>query len=110
MTLQTFIPAQREIEDENTPGTEAYHNKEEAKKDFIRLLRKTEMEPQVNGMKFFLKLSKIPPLEVSKIPLNGNSYSRIISLHYEQKFRKRKKIDDIVYVKDLCKCVDDILK
>jgi pre-mRNA-processing factor 40 len=46
LTLQTFIPAQREQEEaENTPGTEAYHNKEEAKKDFVRLLRKTEIEP-----------------------------------------------------------------
>jgi pre-mRNA-processing factor 40 len=45
LTLQTFIPAQPTVEDENTPGTEAYFNKEEAKKEFIRLLRKTEMEP-----------------------------------------------------------------
>ena len=46
LTLQTFIPApQREIDDENTPGTEAFIVKEEAKKDFVRLLRKTEMEP-----------------------------------------------------------------
>ena len=45
LTLQTFIPAQREAEEESTPGTEAYHNKEEAKRDFIRLLRKTEIEP-----------------------------------------------------------------
>ena len=69
MTLQTFIPAQREIEDENTPGTEAYHNKEEAKKDFIRLLRKTEMEPTSQWNEVLPQIIKNPAFRGVKDPV-----------------------------------------
>jgi pre-mRNA-processing factor 40 len=69
LTLQTFIPAQREIEDENTPGTEAYHNKEEAKKDFIRLLRKTEMEPTSQWNEVLPQIIKNPAFRGVKDPV-----------------------------------------
>jgi pre-mRNA-processing factor 40 len=69
LTLQTFIPAQREIEDENTPGTEAYHNKEEAKKDFIRLLRKTEMETTSQWNEVLPQIIKNPAFRGVKDPV-----------------------------------------
>ena len=69
LTLQTFIPAQREIEDENTPGTEAYHNKEEAKKDFIRLLRKSEIEPTSQWNEVLPQIIKNPAFRGVKDPV-----------------------------------------
>jgi len=69
LTLQTFIPAQREAEDENTPGTEAYYNKEEAKKDFVRLLRKTEMEPTSQWNEVLPQIIKNPAFRAVKDPV-----------------------------------------
>jgi pre-mRNA-processing factor 40 len=71
LTLQTFIPAAQTVttDDENTPGTEAFHNKEEAKKDFVRLLRKTEMEPTSQWNDVLPLIIKNPAFRAVKDPV-----------------------------------------
>jgi len=67
--LQSFIPAQQVVEDENTPGTEAFLNKEEAKKDFMRLLRKTEIEPTSQWNEVLPQIIKNPAFRAVKDPV-----------------------------------------
>jgi pre-mRNA-processing factor 40 len=70
LTLQTFIPAsQTTAEDENTPGTEAFINKEEAKKDFVRLLRRTEIEPTSQWNAILPQIIKNPLFRAVKDPV-----------------------------------------
>jgi pre-mRNA-processing factor 40 len=85
LTLQTFIPAAVNVEDENTPGTEAYYNKEEAKKDFIRLLRKTEMEPTSQWNEVLPHIIKNPAFRVVKDPVERKQLfeSYLQTLHKE---------------------------
>jgi pre-mRNA-processing factor 40 len=94
LTLQTFIPAAVNIEDENTPGTEAYYNKEEAKKDFIRLLRKTEMEPTSQWNEVLPQIIKNPSFRVVKDPVERKqlfeSYLQTLHKEVEEKEKDRR--------------------
>jgi pre-mRNA-processing factor 40 len=94
LTLQTFIPAAVNVEDENTPGTEAYYNKEEAKKDFIRLLRKTEMEPTSQWNEVLPHIIKNPAFRVVKDPVERKqlfeSYLQTLHKEVEEKEKDRR--------------------
>jgi pre-mRNA-processing factor 40 len=94
LTLQTFIPAAVNIEDENTPGTEAYYNKEEAKKDFIRLLRKTEMEPTSQWNDVLPQIIKNPSFRAVKDPVERKqlfeSYLQTLHKEVEEKEKDRR--------------------
>jgi pre-mRNA-processing factor 40 len=94
LTLQTFIPAQPNIEDENTPGTEAYYNKEEAKKDFVRLLRKTEMEPTSQWSEVLPHIIKNPAFRAVKDPVERKqlfeNYLQTLHKEVEEKEKDRR--------------------
>jgi len=94
LTLQTFIPAQQTVEDENTPGTEAYFNKEEAKKEFVRLLRKTEMEPTSQWNDVLPQIIKNPAFRGVKDPVERKrlfeEYKQTLHKEVEEKEKDRR--------------------
>lgn len=95
MVLQTFIPASmQQTEDENTPGTEAYFNKEEAKKDFVRLLRKTEIEPDSQWNDVLPHVIKNPAFRAVKDPVERKmlfeNYLETLRTEVEEKEKDRK--------------------
>src|ERR1700737_3189118 len=94
LTLQTFIPAQREIDDENTPGTEAFHNKEEAKKDFTPLLRRTEISPSSKWTEIMPEIIKNPAYRAVKDPVERKSlfetYLQTLQKETEEKEKERR--------------------
>lgn len=94
LTLQTFIPAQQTVEDENTPGTEAYFNKEEAKKEFVRLLRKTEMEPTSQWNDVLPQIIKNPAFRGVKDPVERKrlfeEYKQTLYKEVEEKEKDRR--------------------
>jgi len=95
LTLQTFIPAQQTVEDENTPGTEAYINKEEAKKEFVRLLRKTEMEPTSQWNEVLPQIIKNPAFRGVKDPVERKrlfeDYKQTLYKEVEEKEKDRRQ-------------------
>lgn len=95
MTLQTFIPAtQQTVEDENTPGTEAYFNKEEAKKDFVRLLRRTEIETNSQWNEVLPLIIKNPAFRAVKDPVERkqlfDNYLQTLRTEVEEKEKDRR--------------------
>jgi pre-mRNA-processing factor 40 len=96
LTLQTFIPAQTVVtEDENVPGTEAYHVKEEAKKDFVRLLRKaTEIEPTSKWDQVLPLIIKNPSFRNVKDPVERKQlfedYTQTLQKELDDKEKERK--------------------
>src|SRR5271167_336702 len=96
LTLQTFIPAQTATtEDENLPGTEAYHVKEEAKKDFVRLLRKTaEIEPISKWDQVLPLIIKNPAFRGVKDPVERKQlfedYKQTLQKELDEKEKERK--------------------
>ena len=95
MVLQTFIPASQQTnDDENTPGTEAYFNKEEAKKDFVRLLRKTEIEPTSQWNAVLPQIIKNPAFRAVKDPVERKklfeNYLETLRTEVEEKEKDRK--------------------
>ena len=91
LTLQTFIPAQVNTEDENTPGTEAYYNKEEAKKDFVRLLRKTEMEPTSQWNEVLPNIIKNPAFRAVKDPVERKQLFENYLVTLRQEVQEKEK-------------------
>ena len=91
LTLQTFIPAQVNTEDENTPGTEAYYNKEEAKKDFVRLLRKTEMEPTSQWNEVLPSIIKNPAFRAVKDPVERKQLFENYLVTLSQEVKEKEK-------------------
>jgi len=95
LTLQTFIPAQQTVEEENTPGPEAYLNKEEAKKEFVRLLRKTEMEPTSQWNEVLPQIIKNPAFRGVKDPVERKrlfeDYKQTLYKEVEEKEKDRRQ-------------------
>jgi pre-mRNA-processing factor 40 len=95
LTLQTFIPASRpKEEDETIPGTEAFMNKEEAKKDFVRLLRRTEIEPTSEWSKILPLIIKNPAFQAVKDPVERKqlfeNYLQTLAKEVEEKEKDRR--------------------
>ena len=94
MVLQSYIPASSVVEDENTPGTEAFLNKEEAKKDFIRLLRKTDIEPNSQWNDILPQIIKNPVFRAVKDPVERKqlfeNYQQTLQKEVEETEKARK--------------------
>lgn len=91
MTLQTYIPAQQLIDEENTPGTEAFYNKEEAKKDFIRLLRKTEIAPNSQWTQVMPEIIKNPAYRAVKDPVERKTIFETYLLTLQKETEEKEK-------------------
>jgi pre-mRNA-processing factor 40 len=96
LVLQSFIPASTTTatEDENTPGTEAYLNKEEARKEFNRLLRKTDIEPNSQWNDILPQIIKNPAFRGVKDPVERKqlfeSYLQTIRSEVEETEKARR--------------------